>query len=76
MCRKRFLGILLIAFSVLLGACGKSDADKSSVNPGANSNSVAVSENSGETNKESGGQLTVVAGADKSAVKIRSTRFR
>lgn len=76
MCRRQFLGILLVAFSVLLGACGKSDAVKSSVNPGANSNSLAVNENSGEPDKESGGQLTVVAGADKSAVKIRSTRFR
>ena len=76
MYKIRILAIWLIAFSASLLACGRSDAGKSAVNIGANSNLASASENSGEANKESGGELTVIAGADKSSVKIRSTRFR
>jgi len=71
---------MISAFAVLLGACGSSDLNRMSVNSAKNSigndsNPAAGRENKSDQNKKSGGQLTIVSGADKSTVKIRSTRF-
>lgn len=65
---------MLAALSILLGACGKSDTDQSSAGPV--NNQVAANKNSGDTNKQPGGQVTIISGADKGIVKIRSTGFR
>jgi len=80
MSRKIFLAAMLIWISISLSACGGSDTDRSSVNSAktsteAGKNTVTANENSGAAEKKSGGQLTVISGADKNAVRIRSTRF-
>ena len=71
--KKRVLVVLLIAFSVFFGACSKSDTGKSSIN--TVENSVVTNGNTIETDKKSGGQITIIAGADKGLIKMRSTRF-
>jgi len=38
-------------------------------------NSVVTNGNTIETDKKSGGQITIIAGADKGLIKMRSTRF-
>jgi hypothetical protein len=70
--KKHLLAFLLIAVSVSLAACNRSNT----VNTGENTNSVVKNENSGETDKKSGGQLTIITGEDSGAVLVRSTRFR
>lgn len=69
-------GILLITFSVLLGACGGNGSDKNSADAVSNLNSAVKTDNSAETDKKSGGQLTVISQKDEGVVLVRSTRFR
>ena len=70
---KRLIAVLLIVISVSFGACAGNDAGKSSVVNVAN---TAPNENSSTVNNQSGGQVTVISGADKGVVKVRSTGFR
>jgi ABC-type oligopeptide transport system substrate-binding subunit len=74
MYRTRFLAVFLIAVAVSLVSCSKSDTNQSAAIP-ANTEVVANS-NSVDANKPSGGQVTVISGADKGVIKIRSTGFR
>lgn len=76
MYKKHLLAVLLLSFSILLGACSRSDADKSSVNTGKDSNLIVENGNSGEKDKKSGGKLTVTSQKDEGIVLVRSTRFR
>lgn len=76
MYKKQLLAILLLSFSILFGACSRSDADKSSVNTGKDSNLIVENENSGEKDKKSGGKVTVISQKDEGIVLVRSTRFR
>ena len=76
MCKKPLLAALFVIFSIFIGACGRNNTEKSSGNAVETSNSVDKNENSVEADKKSGGQITVIAGADKGAIKMRSTRFR
>lgn len=79
--KKIFIAALLVGLSVSLGACSKSAVNQSSVATVTNSsdagkNIAAPIENKSEENKQSGGQITLIAGVDKNALKMRSTRFR
>lgn len=76
MYKKQLLAVLLLTLSILLGACSRSDADKSSVNTNKDSNLIVKNENSGETDKKSGGKLTIISVEDNGVALVRSTRFR
>jgi len=81
MSRKIFSAAVLVWISLSLGACGGSDTDRSSVDSAktsteAGKHTATAKENSGALEKKSGGQLTVISGADKGIVRIRSTGFR
>ncbi len=81
MVKKLFITAMLAGLLGLFGACAGSEANKASVANVTNSsdstgkNTAVANESPVEANKKSGGQLTVITGADKNAVKIRSTRF-
>ncbi len=81
MVKKLLIVTILAGLLGLIGVCAGSDANKTSVANVTNSsdpagkNTAAANEHSGGANKKSGGQLTVITGADKSAVKVRSTWF-
>ncbi len=80
--KKIFIAAMLVGLSVSLGACSKSAVNQSSVATVTNSSdagkntAAAPIENKSVENKQSGGQITVIAGVDKNALKMRSTRFR
>lgn len=81
MSKQLFVAALLIGLLISLGACSKSDTNQSSPANTANAgnedkNNAAGIENKSEPNKQSGGQVTIIAGADKDVVKVRSTGFR
>lgn len=69
---KHFVIFLLIAVSITVASCNRSDIPRSSVTNGGNTNNVAAN----EANKGSGGQVSVITGDDIASVKMRSTRFR
>jgi len=72
--KKLFLAPMLVALSITLGACSKSDMNHGSA--GQVNNQVATNKNSADANKQSGGQVTIINGSDKNMVKVRSTGFR
>lgn len=81
MSKQLIVAALLIGLLVSLGACSKSDTNQSSVantviSSNEGKNTAAGIENKSEPNRQSGGQVTIIASADKDVVKVRSTGFR
>ncbi len=74
MSNKLFLSITLATLSITLGACSKSDTNNGSADPV--NTEVVANNNSIAGNKQIGGQVTIINGADKNMVKVRSTGFR
>jgi len=61
---------MLAALFILLGAYSKNDSSNSSANPV--NNQVAANKNSADASKQSGGQITIISGADTGIIKIPS----
>ena len=74
MCKKRDIAVLMVVFSGFLTGCSKGELNQSAAENQNNSNVIA--QNTGDADKKSGGQITIIAGADKGLIKMRSTRFR